>query len=152
MRITIDTQELLFDIRNTSHHEVAGIADVEQRYRTEAGSDKMETIYRCLAASQGTLTALCDKILVGEPLTTDASNILGGLPEQIEFELNLTRRFAGREQAIADAFHAFLVDSTLSMFYRNVNAPDLSKPHTDNMVVDINHIDNLLYKKRRPTQ
>lgn len=149
MVIELYTQELLNDIRTKSHQEVAGIEDVEARYRAEAGSEKMGDICRCLGEGVGKLRHRCIRFLREE--ITEVSDNLTTLPEKIVVDLALSeRRAIGKGEPLRMAMHSLVVEYTLSKFYSDVSQMELSNKHSAQALDADRQIDELLYSKVPP--
>ena len=57
MLIVLSVEELMRDIKKKSHREVEErIADVEARYRAEAGTEKEDEITRCMGEAASALS------------------------------------------------------------------------------------------------
>jgi hypothetical protein len=149
MVIELYTQELLNDIRTKSHQEVAGIEDVEARYRAEAGSEKIEDITRCLGEGLGAVRHRCIRFLKEE--ITEHSDNLSYLPEKVTFDLALSeRRAIGKNEPLTRAMHSLVVEYALSKFYSDVSQMELSNKHSALAINAGNEIDDLLYTKLPP--
>lgn len=149
MVIKLYTQELLKDIRTKSHQEVAGIEDVEARYRAEAGSEKMEDIVRCVGEGIGKLRHRCIRFLREE--ITEISDNLSALPDEIIVDLSLSeRRAIGKSDPLKTAMHSLIVEYSLAKFYSDVNQIDLSNKHSAQALDADRQIDELLYSKVPP--
>ena len=150
MRIVLDIEELLLDIRNKSHEECANtIADVEARYRVEAGNHKNLELFRCIAEVGSSLSRLLHRYLV-DYFQDEASNN-DTLPESLVYELNLSeRRLLGKAQPLADAMHQYVVHYTLAKYYATVNATDLSNKHSTLTQDASKQIEDLILTKKPP--
>lgn len=149
MVITLYTEELVNRIRSISHREVAEIADVDARYRAEAGSEKMEEIYHCVDDAAGRLKARCFRFLKSE-YTKRRDNVLD-VPESYVFEFVLSeRRAIGKADALLEAMYTFMAEYALSKFYSIVSVGELSNKHSLLALEAGNMIDSLLYVKQPP--
>lgn len=149
MRIEISKNELLFDIRNKSHLEVAGISEADARYRVEAGSEKTDEIERDIITSLAYLDNI-DIRYLNVDMTCMAENN-AGLPDTIIIDLLFSeRRLDGKVQPLTDAIHAFLVDNTLALFYASVSQGDLQTKRAGLAAADATLIENLIFKKKAP--
>lgn len=149
MKIEFSKKELLFDIMNKSHGEVSVITDAEARYKAEAGTEKTDEIERDLITSTSILYASIGRFLCGN-LTPYADNG-AGLPETLVYEFTFSeRRLDGKAQPLADAIHAFLVDSTLGLFYNSVSASDLAVKRSGMAQADLQLVERLVYTKKQP--
>lgn len=150
MRIVLNIEELLLDIRNKSHEECASaIADVEERYKYEAGNHKNLELFRDVAEVGSSLSRLLHRYLV-DYYQEEASNN-DTLPESLVFELNLSeRRLLGKAQPLADAMHQYMVHYTLAKYYATVNATDLSNKHSTLTQDAATQIEDLILTKKPP--
>lgn len=149
MTITLDTKELIFDIINKSHFEVASITDAEARYKAEAGTDKQEEVERALTSARASLDQLMYKYLVPD-LDTEAIN-QPGVPQYLTYFLRMSdRRAAGKAQPLADAMHSYLVNLTLAKFYHSVDQEKLAGTREGLAAADAQLINTLINSKQPP--
>lgn len=149
MVITIYTEEVMNHLRAVSHREVAEIADVEARYRAEAGSEKLEEIYRCIEEAYSRLSSRLSRWLKATYYTRK-DNLLD-VPASYEFEFDISeRRAINKTDALANAMDVFMVEYALSKFYSNVSQGDLSNKHSLLAIDAGNQLDELLYTKQPP--
>ena len=149
MVITIYTEEVMTRLRTISHREVAEIPDAEARYRAEAGSEKLEEIYHCIAEARARLEARCARWLKAT-YHTEKDNLLS-IPASYEFEFDISeRRAVNKTTPLTDAMNVFIVEYALSKFYSNVSQSELSNKHGLLAVDAGNQIDELLYTKLPP--
>lgn len=149
MIITIETNELVFDISNKSHLEVANITDAEARYRAEAGTDKREEVERALTSSRAALDQLLNKYLVPD-LDSEGCND-PGFPQYFTYTLRLSeRRGAGKAQALADTMQSYLVNLTLAKFYHTVAQEQLASTHEGLASADAKLLTTLINTKQPP--
>lgn len=149
MVITLYKQELLNDIREKSHLEVANIPDAEARYRAEAGTEKVEDIYRCVWEALSRLYHRCWRFL-NDDFSKRADNV-AWLPDEIQVELVLSeRRAIGKANPLKAAMHSFVVEYSLSKFYSDVAQQELSNKHSVLALEAGDRIDNLLFTKLPP--
>lgn len=149
IEITLKRNEILFDIHNRSHHECLNIADVEERYRKEAGSDKAEELNRFIAESVSELRSLLYR-WIADDYRQDADDV----PEDksdIMFALSMsTRRAAGKAAALPEKMHDFIVNRTLGRFYASVGEADLSSLHAGISADAATHIEQVIYRRNEP--
>lgn len=149
MRIVICKKEVLFDVMNKSHEEVAGIEDAEARYRIEAGEHKMNELERDLAEVSTKLARRVHRYL-DEYYEQEADNSLS-LPEAFVYEFTFSeRRMVGKAQPLADAMHSFLVHYTLAKFYASVSQTELSNNHSKFTQEAMSDIEELINTKAAP--
>jgi hypothetical protein len=149
MVITLYTAEIINSLRTISHREVAEIADVEARYRAEAGSEKTGEIYSCIEDAAARLSGRCARFLAGA-YSTGKDN-LHSLPAEYVFEFTLSERRAVNKAApLTEAMDTFVVEYALSKFYSMVSQGDLSNKHSLLAIDAGNQIAQLLYTKQPP--
>ncbi len=150
MRIVLDIDELLLDIRNKSHEECAtAIADTEARYRAEAGNHKNLELFRCIAEVGSALSRSLHRYLVD--YFQDEADNNDTLPQSLVYELNLSeRRASGKAQPLADAMHQYVVHYALAKFYATVSQTELSNKHSTLTQDASQTIDALLLTKKPP--
>lgn len=154
--IKLQSTELLFDIRNKSHQECEAIADIDARYRTEAGSEKTDEVRRCLTEAVSRLDKSLHRWLVksyAEKTRYDDADI----PSE-DYELSYVYDFAwtprqgeGKDKMLADLMHDYVVSATLAKFYAIVSAQDLSNMHSTLALEAGNNIIEMLALKSAPT-
>ena len=156
MRINITTSEILFNIKNKSHQELAVLlADPEQRYPQEAGDDKLEDIKRCVVEAAADAVGVVSRFEYGrlaeEEVTAGASESGILLPEFFTFDVeNSERRIVTEEQALADLILSYITNRSLARYYYNAGRNDLAAKDDANAVNDKDLILKILYRKRRP--
>lgn len=149
MKIYLNVDELLFDIRNKSHQETAGILDVEERYRVEAGEHKVEELRRCLSEVSSILSRTVSRYLV-DCYHQHADND-SCLPETLVYDFDLSeRRMINKAQPLSDAMHSFIVHYVLAKYYATVNQTELSNKHSALTQDSASLIEEILYTKRPP--
>lgn len=148
LTITLYIDELLHDIYTKSHIECQAIADAEERFRTEAGTEKKDELVRQLISVQASLRRLLHRYLSDSD--TSADNSLGA-PESFQFDMNVTERQAvGKAQPMADNCHSYMVAYTLARYYGSVGAKELSNTYSLITNTYAQEIEELLYAKRPP--
>lgn len=149
MRVEIKTSDLIFDIRNKSHLEVASISDAEARYKVEAGTEKREEIKRDIIEAQSLLLPTILRFV-----ETDDNMVAGAepyLPEYIVYEFKFApRRFQGKPQVLADAIQSYLSHMALSLFYRSVDQAGFAEKHSQIAVASMQNIERLCFSKNQP--
>lgn len=152
MTITITYSTLLNDLLEKSHLEVASIPDPDARYRTEAGTEKLPEIRRCLDDGAMLLKGRCARFLLEDSsFTPDSSD--NSLPTVVSYvyEFDLTsRRAAGKTEALKNTIENFIVHYALSKFYASVNQGEFSNKHSLLAVEASNNLDMLLFSKHPP--
>ncbi len=149
MKIYLDVDELLFDMRNKSHQDTADISDVEARYRVEAGTHKTEELRRCLLEVSSTLTRRVSRYLVDYYRQLADNNL--HLPETLVYDFDFSeRRMINKAQPLSDAMHAFIVHYALAKYYATVNHTELSNKHSTLTQDASAALDEIIYTKRPP--
>ena len=149
MVVELYVQEILSNLRAVSHREVAGIENVDARYRAEAGSEKMDDIYRCIFDAAKRLGSRCFRFLDDAyiPNFDNASNF----PEKITYDFNFSeRRAINKAVPLEEAMHTFILEYALAKFYSIVNQSELSNKHSLQAIDAGNVLDELLYTKKPP--
>lgn len=151
MEVTINVEELLYDIENKSHMECSAIMDAQVRYNVEATPDKRDEVWRAVQLAMSTVELAVSRF-VNDVYAEDADNgVL--LPATIVYDFIFTpRRMMGKAQALASAIHAYLVDLSLANFYDTVQMDMLKKDHTERATADAALLTHLLYSKKPPVQ
>ena len=159
MDVTLYTQNLIDDIRNKSHYEVASIADDDARYRAEAGTEKLSEIKRCIQEAIGRLTHRLYPYL-NEAYTFDMTDDLDVPTDSAgatthtagyKFEFDMSERRAdGKKEPLRNAMHSFVVHYALSFFYSTVSQSELSNKHGVAALEEANHLDEIIYTKKAP--
>lgn len=149
MRIQINIQRLIGDIRTKSRLELANMQDATARYRIEVGTEKLGEIQRDIESSVSSLVGECYRFL-SAPVMDIADNQLSD-ESKIVFDLiGGARRFDGKEKALAQKIHEVLVDLTMQKYYISVAAGELSKAHEKQAVAGIAELNRLLRQKGVP--
>jgi len=149
MVITLYAEEIVNNLRSVSHREVAAIEDPDARYRAEAGSEKLEEIYRCIQEAFARLSARCSRWLQAT-YQHQRDNTME-IPTQFIFEFVLSeRRAINNTEGLLNEMHNFMVEYALSKFYSNVNQGELSNKHSLLALDAGNNIDQILYTKKPP--
>lgn len=149
MVITLTTEEILNRVRTISHDEVAAIADVEARYRAEAGTEKMKEIHDCIKEAHGRLVHQCRRFL--RNTNAQGANNTGTLPQTYTFDFILSeRRNLGNGEPLAEVMNTFMVEYALAKFYSVVSQGDLSNKHSLLAIDAGKELDVILYTKLPP--
>lgn len=146
MVVTITTSDILLLVRSISHREVAGILDVEARYRAEAGSEKAAELEECVKEGIARLQSRVYRFLTSVTYSPES-----GFPTTVAFNFDLSdRRGNNKEEAITEACNTFVLEYALSKFYSIVSQGELSNKHSLATLETGNHLDELLYTKNPP--
>lgn len=151
MRSVIEIREVLFDMKNKSHQEAALVADPEQRYLIEAGTEKDDELIRCIINSVSVVRARCSRFLAGcEPV--DCDNMPGlDAESRVTFLFGYSaRRSPSAAKTVTDRIHSFMVDYSLALFYEGTKQADsaaVRRAEADRAIAEIEY---LLYDKGAP--
>ncbi|MBP5389725.1 MAG: hypothetical protein J6Y27_05210 [Bacteroidales bacterium] len=149
MVITLYTQELLNDIREKSHLEVAEILDAEARYRAEAGTEKTGEVFRCIEEAIREAEIRC-MLYLREQFAQAADNSLD-YPDTFNFVFSMSeRRSIGKTKPMRTVLHNFVVHYALSRFYQTVSQGALAEKHALVASAEGTAIEDLLYSKLPP--
>jgi len=150
MLITLSVDELMRDIKKKSHREVEErIADVEARYRAEAGTEKEDEITRCMVEAASALSHRLHRYL--RTYYQDEADDQLGIPEAFVFDFAFSeRRAEGKAQPLTDYMHSFVVDLTLSRFYSSVSQQELSNIHSQKALETAGLLEDMIYTKKPP--
>lgn len=149
MIITLYTSELVDRIRRISHREASAISDIEERYRVEAGTEKLEDIHKCIGDAANRLRGHIARWL-RYSREAEADNIFI-VPEGYRYDLALTeRRVINKAEALTTALNTFVVEHSLMSYYAQVCQFELSDRHKATTAEVASDISALLYDKGRP--
>ena len=148
MVITLYSNEIKNSLLLTSHREVSVIEDAEARYRVEAGTEKLEEIYRCIWEAFARLSARCSRWLSAHYEST-RDNVMD-VPDKFTFDFVLSERRAINHDSLIEPMHTFMVEYALSKFYSMVSQGELSNKHSLLALDAGNLIDQILYTKQPP--
>lgn len=149
MSITIKYSEVLFDLQNKNREEVRGIEDPQTRYLSEAGSDKMDEVTRCIQEALANVATMFLRFIPTKE-NEGASNVLRN-PDDVLLVFEISeRRGAGKDRMIAEILHSLIVNLSLSKFYNTVNQIELAAKRDALAASDIAVINKLLYEKLPP--
>ena len=154
MTVTINTSELFFDIKNKSHHEVASIENVDQRYVAEAGTENTHEILRCIIEAEARVRLMCGRFLNKVTENKDVSSDLPStIPSSYTYSfVDNARRQDNRGKVIADGMHSAIVSMALSKFYVSVNQMELATSHDALATNGVQLLEKMLFEKLPPVQ
>ena len=153
MEVSIYTNELLYNIKNKSHQELAVLApDPEQRYTQEAGTDKEEDLKRCIIESYSEVVGIVSRFEYNICPVQEVTAAVPELPEYFVFYIESSeRRLVSEEQALANMILSYMTNRSLSRYYANAGRNDLAEKDEANAAYDKDQIIKLIYRKRRPS-
>ncbi len=148
MLIKLYTDEILHDIYTKSSIECQAIADAQERYRVQAGTDKRDELVRQMIIVQASLKRMMHRWLDDTGRCADDTL---AMPESFEFHLKMTeRRAANKVQPLTDACHSYMVSYVLARYYASVGAKDLSNAYSITTAEHAQGIEELLNSKLPP--
>lgn len=149
MTIELFKSDILEDISKKSYKECQSIPDIDARYRTEAGTEKMDEIRRDMEEGFMQLNRRCMRFLNNQ-YTAFADNKQPESESYVyEFKIS-ERRAIGKIEPLTSAMHVLVVEYALSKFYSVVNNIEMSNKHSLLAISAANEIDELLYTKQPP--
>lgn len=149
MKITLQIEPIIFEVRQKSHLSVQDIKDPEARDNARAGLDKIEEITRCVYDAFGQLHRRCSRFLARD-YTVEADNI-SRMPGAYCFEFGMSeRRAVNKAETLEGAMHNFVVQYALAKFCATVNQTERSNQHSLAALDFGNQIEELLYTKLPP--
>jgi len=138
MTITLTEADILLDIKIKSHQQAETIVDPTERYKVEAGTEKEDDIKQCIKDAAAEVCAVL------RPFLTSYSSL--------SFTLDVTtRKETGLQGPLTDAIYAYIVDSAMAKFYRDVNRPTFAEQHLQHLPTDLAAIESLIYRRTKPT-
>lgn len=150
MKITLYVNNILYDLKTKNLNETSGIADAEQRYRAQAGSEKDDELKRDILNAAALLSSTMMRFLA-HTFSTEADNS-AYLGDAIVYDFAPSeRRQINRIPAIADLLHSFIVNMALSRFYETVALYDLAKERSRLAGEDMAALQPVMYEKLPPT-
>lgn len=149
MEVTFYVESIVNKMRSISHWEVSEIADVEARYRAEAGSEKLNELYLCVDDAVGRLHGRTFRWMKYD-YKKEMDNTQN-IPLSYKFDFMLSeRRATNKIDALEEAMNTFIVEYALSKYYSLVSQTELSNKHSLLAVDSADALDELLYAKRPP--
>ena len=149
MKITLQIDPILLEVRQKSHLNVQDIKDPEARDNARAGLDKIEEITRCVYDGFAQLQRRCGRFLTRE-YTIEADNV-SRMPGAYVYEFSVSeRRGANKAEALEEAMHGFVVQYALAKFCATVNQTERSNSHSVAALDYGKQIEELLYTKLPP--
>lgn len=149
MQVTINIQKLIDDIRRKSHLEFANVQDPTVRYKKEVGSEKIGEIKRDLEEAASTIVNECYRFL-SAPVNYDVDNTVPAITDYVFVIVGSSRRFDGKEKAVAQKIHEAMVDLALQKYYISVSEADLANAHQKQATAGILELKRMLTQKRPP--
>lgn len=151
MTVTIQTSELLFDIRNKSHLEVASIENLDRRYAAEAGTEKTEEILRCIIEAEARIRLMCERFLEKVTEGEAISDLPSIVPESYTYQfVSNARRQDCRAEITANTIHSAIVNLALSTFYVSVSQMEMAKTHDALATSRVQLLEKMLFEKLPP--
>ncbi len=156
MKIDISSDEVIHDLRSKTHTELAvSVQDETQRYRIEAGTEKLDEVRRCVQEAYGEAYGALARFLEDDDAQDDAqfsySNSAVTLPADLPFPFRWTeRRYRNKVSALVPLLFSLLVNLAMSRFYVSMQAENLAKVRSAQAQSDLSQIQALVYYKAEP--
>lgn len=148
MQVEIRISDVVYDIRNKSHLEVATIEDVNKRYLIEAGTEKLDEIHRCIIEADSRVRFSLRRFLARD---NEGDISIENIPTTLIYAMSISERRSRSNGAILSSMiHAALVSMALSLFYLSVGEAELHKRHAAMAENQINIIETTLGVKMPP--
>ena len=154
--INISSDEVVYDIRSKTHTELAvSVQDETQRYKIEAGTEKLDEIRRCVqeayAESAGALARFLDGNRLYDKSSVAYGNGAVALPDNLGFDFKWSeRRYRNKIDALKVLLFSLLVNLAMSRFYISMQAENLAKVRAGQAQSDLAQIQALVYYKAEP--
>lgn len=150
MIISIQTNEVVFNLKNKSHLEVAALP-VEQRYIIEAGAEKVDEIDRCISEAYAEAKAKMWRFLVNDDISDEVEVSAPENGDYLYFDIKgTTRRLSGKAGIIADKLLSVITDLALGRFYASVNFPALAQGREARAISGIQGLERIVFAKEKP--
>lgn len=146
MKIKVNKQDIIYDIKSKSHLEVANIAEPEARYRAEVGTEKMDEIMIDIQLADARVRETVSEYLV-DPSPADTYDT-----EHLIYNFSLApRRAKNALPALEREIKSYIVEATLALYYIAVDQVTLAEKHQAlaNSVSTL--IQSIIYTKAAPT-
>lgn len=159
LTVTLKVKELMFDVMNKSYltgqaREADGKGyEAASNMQASEDTDNSYQLHRSLANSFSSLKSILGEYL--DATTTTTTNLIQNEIDN-DGELSLTFKLpsnynSASADAIGNNIHAYLVDVTLSDWFKITNKDD-AKEYLDHSVVCLDIIKRALYKRSRPNR
>lgn len=144
---------ILNDMMVTSHAEVAPIANPQERYLAELGTEKGDIAHQCINNAVAEVWSILRPFLSAlAPDESPYNDTFDDQNQEFMFTLEVTpRKAAGLGEMISKAAHAYVVDSALAKFYTSVSRTDLASKHAALLDREAAVINNIIYQRTNPS-
>lgn len=155
--ILINSEEVVYDIQSKTHTELAvSVQDEAQRYRIEAGTEKLDEVRRCVqeayAEAAGALARFLDEEGNRDGDTSTYAKGAVTLPSHLEFNFKWSeRRYRYKIESLKVLLFSLLVNLAMARFYTSMQAENLSKIRAAQAQGDLSQVQALVYYKAEPT-
>jgi hypothetical protein len=150
--INITRASVLADMKVKVHAATASIADDKARYLAQLGSEREQEAHQCITDASLEVATALRRLLTGFPTQTETAGDAYDTTATITYVLTVSQRKSkGLAKFLAQAIHAYLVDSALSKYYVSVNHAELAAPHLAALAVQKSYIESLCYTKTEPS-
>lgn len=154
--ILISSEEVIYDIKSKTHTELAvSVQDETQRYKIEAGTEKLDEVKRCVqqAYSEATsaLVRWLDNTGSADNVTSTYDNSAVVLPANLMFRFRWTeRRYRDKQDPMTSLLFSLIVNLAMVRFYTSMQAEGLAKVRASQAQSDLSQIQALVYYKGEP--
>lgn len=154
--ILINSEEVVYDIRSKTHTELAvSVQDEAQRYRIEAGTEKLDEVRRCVQEAYAEAAGALARFLDEEGNRDGDSSTYGKgaviLPAHLGFRFKWSeRRYRYKIESLTTLLFSLIVNLAMARFYTSMQAENLSKIRAAQAQGDLSQIQALVYYKAEP--
>ena len=154
--ILINSNEVIYDIRSKTHTELAvSVQDETQRYRIEAGTEKLDEVKRCVqeahAEALGALSRFLEDAHNHDGATSTYANGAVVLPTNLAFPFKWSeRRYRYKIDSLKVLLFSLLVNLAMARFYTSMQAEGLAKVRAAQAQSDLSQVQALVYYKAEP--
>lgn len=154
--INISSDEVVYDIRSKTHTELAvSVQDESQRYKIEAGTEKLDEIRRCVqeayAEAAGALARFFEEEGNADGDMSSYANGAVALPSFLSFQFKWSeRRYRYKIESLKVLLFSLLVNLAMSRFYLSMQAENLAKVRAGQAQSDLSQVQALVYYKAEP--
>ena len=149
MKIIINMNELLFDIRKKNELETSGMTDAEQRYLATAGTEKEDELIRDVQNAAAQVSGQIMRFL-SHRFFSETDNSPNRTDAFVYEFFPAERRQVNKIPAMADILHSLIVNLALARFYESVSQPNLANVRKTSATEDMAALRQMLYEKTPP--
>ena len=154
--VRINSEEVIFDIQRKTHTELAvSVQDEAQRYRIEAGTEKLDEVRRCVQEAYSEALGALARFLDGENVRDGSSSYYANAPVILPSELYFVfkwseRRYRNKLNALTVLLFSLIVNLAMERFYTSMQAEGLAKVRAAQAQSDLAQVQALVYYKAEP--